>query len=130
MSLILYECDGEVRSLRQWASLLRVPYGRLLRLHAIGVPVVLTARMKRQAHVSTGEPGAPGSWTWHALDYEDDVWAQDFVRKHPRGASLEAVADALGMTRERVSQLQDEIFAKLRAARDASAQIRELLEAA
>lgn len=50
--------------------------------------------------------GGPHSWTWDGLVWERDPWAQAFVDAHPDGASLEEVGDALGVTRERVRQIE------------------------
>lgn len=59
--------------------------------------------------------GAPGSWTWQILDWEDDPWAQRFVEAHPGGATLDEVGQALGVERERVRQIEREALMKLAA---------------
>lgn len=69
----------------------------------------------KQTSIVRGVPhGAPGSWTWLELPFEHDRTAQAFVRLHPNGASLEEVGDAMGMTRERVRQIEAIALRKMR----------------
>jgi transcriptional regulator with XRE-family HTH domain len=46
--------------------------------------------------------------------YADDVAAQLFVLAHPGGAAHESVAEALGVTRQRVAQIEEVALRKLR----------------
>lgn len=69
--------------------------------------------MKSQLVDGEAELGAPRSWTWEILPYPDDPWARQFVQEHPEGATLEEVAQALGMSRERVRQIEEEALTKL-----------------
>lgn len=48
--------------------------------------------------------------------YERDVAAQLFVAAFPMGATLEMVGDAMGVSRERVRQLESVAFEKVRTA--------------
>lgn len=43
---------------------------------------------------------------WHDLEYHEDFVVQDIVKKHPDGMTLEQVGSALGITRERVRQIE------------------------
>lgn len=45
--------------------------------------------------------------------YEEDLAARLFVRTFHDGAPLEAIGEAMGISRERVRQIQDEALAKL-----------------
>jgi len=54
----------------------------------------------------TGERARPGALVDGVTPYEHDVNAQLFVQHFERGASGEMVADALGVTRERVRQIE------------------------
>lgn len=47
--------------------------------------------------------------------YRDDVACQLFVSAFPDGATLEAISEALGVSRERVRQIERDAFRKLRA---------------
>lgn len=47
--------------------------------------------------------------------YEDDPAAQRFVAEHPGGAMLEEIADVLGVTRQRVQQIEASALRHMRA---------------
>lgn len=46
-------------------------------------------------------------------DWEDDEEAQRLVEEHPDGMTLSEIGDALGITRERVRQIQEHALEKL-----------------
>lgn len=48
--------------------------------------------------------------------FGEDPGAQAFVDEHPDGTTLEVVSDALGLTRGRVRQIEEDALAKARAA--------------
>lgn len=41
-----------------------------------------------------------------------DAWVDEFVDHHPGGATLEAIGDALGLSRQRVNQVVELALAK------------------
>ena len=49
-----------------------------------------------------------------ALDYESDSECQRFVADHPDGACLEEIAAIMGITRERVRQIENIAVRKIR----------------
>ncbi len=111
------EAFGEVRSVIEWAwHLERNPNALLRYLNTFtNLPAEIVLGIPKRARVCPSiEPGAPRSWTWDALPWEVDQWAQDWVRKHPGGASLQEIGDALGITREAVRQLEERAARKLR----------------
>jgi hypothetical protein len=111
----LYTAFGQELTLDQWAWESGLPRRTIEARLRVGLPMEVAVSLERFARIDPTAPlGGPGSWTWYALDFEDDKWAKAFVKLHPGGASLDAVGDALGMTRERVRQLEEQIFAKLR----------------
>lgn len=89
--------------------------------------MLLPSRMRVQRlAVPAGEPG---SWSWDALQWERDPWAQQFVLEHPSGATLEEVAHVLGVTREAIRQVEDRAMRKvLREARRLGLSIRDHLD--
>jgi len=124
---------GTSMPLTEWARLYGLRPGHLRRrLQALkGLPpeVILSVRYARHLD-PRAKPGAPHSWTWDALCWEDDEWAQTWVARHPGGATLEEVGDALGIVRERVRQVEEVAMLKLRrAARQQGLPMRMMLEA-
>ena len=109
------EAFGECRSVGDWAAAIGVD-PRVLKKRLRFVPaetalsMPLMTRIKR-LHIPGG---APKSWTWEMLAYEDDPWARQFVEAHPDGATLELVGEVLGITRERVRQIEEVALRKLR----------------
>ena len=96
--------------------------------------MLLPSRMRVQR---LGIPaGEPGSWSWEALKWERDPWAQEFVLRHPGGATLEEVGAVLGFTRERTRQVEQAALRKVAreamrlglSARDELDVLRELRE--
>lgn len=57
---------------------------------------------------------AAGAIVHPSLRYEDDVACQLLVNAHPDGLTLDEVGRALGLTRERVRQIEAAALAKLR----------------
>lgn len=57
---------------------------------------------------------ARGAIVHPTLAYALDEAAQRFVAEHPDGATLDEVGAAIGMTRERIRQIEDDAIAKMR----------------
>lgn len=51
--------------------------------------------------------------SWHDLEYYEDVQVQDIIKRHPDGMTLEQVGSELGITRERVRQIEVVAMQKL-----------------
>lgn len=107
---------GEARTIREWSHSAQVSLSVLRRRMRVFHPeVALTLPVQSHADPDA-EPGAPGSWTWELLRYEDDPWARRFVAQHPEGATLEEVGAALGVVREAVRKIEEAALEKVRAA--------------
>jgi hypothetical protein len=101
---------GTSMPLTEWARLYGLRPGHLRRrLQALkGLPPEVVLGLRYVRHLDPrAKPGAPHSWTWDLLPWEDDAWAQAFLAKHPGGATLEEIAQALGLVRERVRQIEE-----------------------
>lgn len=124
---------GQTQTVFGWALHFGVGIASLLRrLNALsGLPVELVLEMPKAVRVRPGSlPGAPGSWTWGALPWEADRWAQAWVDAHPGGGTCEEVGDALGVTRARVQQIEELATRKLqREVARLGVSIPEMLEA-
>ena len=113
------EAFGESHTLAEWAVITACGESTLRKRLSEHPPEVALA-MPSYTHVdATADPGAPRSWTWDLLPWEDDVWARRWVATHPSGATLDEVGDALGVVRERVRQIEETAKRKLRLAADA-----------
>lgn len=111
------EAFGEVLSIEAWSARTGIKAAVIRRrLKHLAPEAALS--LSDYAHYSTDAlPGGPKSWTWDGLSWERDPWAQQFVDEHPGGASLEEVGDAIGVTRERVRQIEEKAIRKLQRAR-------------
>lgn len=115
----MVEAFGERRSLHEWCALVElsapVLAARLTRFSPeLALILPPYARVDPQA-----QPGEPAAWTWELLDWEDDIWARRFVAEHAGGASLDEVAAAIGIVRERVRQVEEAALRKVRARAEA-----------
>jgi hypothetical protein len=127
------EAHGELHTVAYWARCSGQSV-RILLKHLRSLPrlapeiVIAVPRCTRiDPHALPGEPHA---WTWDVLPWEDDEWAQDFVARHPGGATLAEVGDALGLVRERVRQVEETAMIKLRrAALRLDVPVKSMLEA-
>jgi hypothetical protein len=105
---------GEVLSIAAWAEQVDIsPRALRDRLKRLPAEVALSLSPKAK-YGELPELGEPRSWSWSVLQWEDDPWAQTFVEEHPGGATLEEVAEVLGVTRERVRQIESKALRKLR----------------
>lgn len=115
---------GESKTISQLAKEHNMHPFTLRQRLATGVSVetalTLPAHCKMPSEDDPG-PGYPGSASWFALEWEEDPWAQEFVRENPEGATLEAVGEQLGLCRERINQIERAALKKLRKAHPAMA---------
>lgn len=109
------EAFGERRSVREWAESIGVD-ARVLKQRLQVLPAEIALLFPHMICVKRFSipEGEPKSWTWEMLPWTDDPWAQRFVEEHPGGATLSEVGGALGITRERVRQIEEVAMRKLR----------------
>ena len=111
------EAFGVVGTLAEWSWIVglgeRVLQRRLRDFHDVSVELVLSMPSYLRADPAAAA-GQPHSWTWDSLPWERDPWARAWVKQHPGGSTLEEVASALGVTRERVRQIEEVAMRKLR----------------
>ena len=86
-----------------------------------------------QTHRQLRDLSAPACAAWGVMPrsdeytaFEEDEAALRFVAAHPHGATLESIASVLGLTRERVRQIEHSAMAKIRER--SPAMLRALLE--
>jgi Fe2+ transport system protein FeoA len=113
-----FELNGKRLTLREWAlepeCLAKgLTYGVLRNRRCAGWPMPELLTLQRGAHYKAVHGRAYGVSISHALAYEDDVEAQRFVDEHPNGATLDEVGVALGLSRERVRQIEADAVANL-----------------
>lgn len=117
MSGRYYEAFGYWRTIDEWAWISGIPRRTIENRLRVGLPLEVCVNLPLCARIDPkAAPGAPMSWTWDALEFEDDDWARSFVKRHPDGATLDQVGEVLGMCRERVRQVEEQILRKLRYA--------------
>lgn len=127
---------GRALTLAEWAVEVGIEAGTIRHRLASGwsADEALTApieRTNRPADLRYQVPdGDPGSWTWYGevprddgrgveeLRYMDDVWSQDFVRKHPDGAEIEEICAATGIEASQCRALLKSAFTKVLAKAD------------
>lgn len=113
------EAWGQRRCISEWVQLSNVGEVRLRKL-LTALPAEVALMVPSATHVDVeAQPGEPRAWTWDVLPWEDDLWAQAFVDAHPEGATLAEVAEALGLVRERVRQIEETALRKIRRAEGA-----------
>lgn len=128
----LVEAFGETRTVEGWARHLGDGVESLRRrLNAFAMlPPELALSLPKGIRIRDVPLGAPKSWTWDVLPWESDRWAQRWVAAHPGGATLAEVGEAIGVTRERVRQLEENGLRKFeRAARKQGLSVQAMFEA-
>jgi hypothetical protein len=60
------------------------------------------------------DAGHPGATSWYKPRYEDDDHCWYVVANHPEGLTLEQVGQLMGVTRERIRQIEAKIIRKVR----------------
>lgn len=105
----------ELRTVAEWAELANQNERRLCDYLNAGIPLEAAVQIPRNARVDLdAPPGGPLSWTWYALPPDLDPWFHDFRKNHPGGATLEEVGYVMGVTRERLRQLEEMALRRLR----------------
>lgn len=104
------------KTLRAWSEESGVPYNTLCRRVHRGIPldVALKGRVNLSRMSEAQSVGGIGSLTWQTLPWEQDQAAQRLVREYPAGLVLSSVGAAMGLTKERVRQLEFYALRKLR----------------
>jgi hypothetical protein len=108
--------DGERITTSQASQRYGIPRQRLnarLRQGWSDVDAVTVPAWVHHARVSV-QAGHPSSASWDRDPWSDDDHAWYVVACHPDGLSLEQVAALMGVTDERVRQIEQEAFAKIR----------------
>lgn len=122
---------GRSHTVQEWAYVIGdgvVSLQRRLNTFAMLSPALVLS-MPKGIRFRDVPLGAPKSWTWDALPWEADRWARAWVAAHPGGATLDEVGKALGVTRERVRQVEESGMRKFeREARRCGVAMRDLLE--
>jgi hypothetical protein len=127
---------GKTLTLVEWAREIEIEVGTIRHRLASGWSVEKAlsepvADTNRPADLRYQVPdGEPGSWTWYGsvprddgkgeeeFRYEHDIWAQDFVKKHPDGAEIEEICEATGIEASQCRALIKSGFTKLLAHAD------------
>ncbi len=119
--MMMLKAYGTSMPLTEWAKLCGLRAEDLRRrFRALkGLPPEVILAVRRVRHLDPrAKPGGPNSWTWDLLCWEDDDWAQAFLAQHPGGATLAEVADAIGVVRERVRQIEEVALRKFKREAD------------
>ena len=109
---------GRCLTIEAWSEVTGISAKVLRRRLRLLPPEVAFALPKYSHADQRARAGMPLSWTWELLPYEDDPWAQDFVARHPAGASAAEVGKAIGIRKSRLLLIESSALRKLRAAED------------
>jgi hypothetical protein len=116
--------DGVAKTASQWSretgvhrKVIANRYRRGLRGGALFSPERMdyTAAPRRSGRGSALAPGAPGAWSWHRLEWEQDVHARALLSEFGP-LTLECVGAAFGLVREAVRNIETAALVKCRAA--------------
>ena len=110
---------GETLYISEWAKRLDMSEDTLRKrlaanwdpVEAVTAPKQVTNRPRSLRDAVPA--GAPGSRSWYDLPFEDDTWAQAFVKAHPDGASMEQVGAAMGVEVSWVCEIEQGAIKKL-----------------
>ena len=110
---------GETLDLTEWAERTglsrRTLEERLRRKNWTGEQIVTAPRFTRSVAVGHGRDGEPREQLVdHMTPWADDDRCWYVVTCHPDGLTLEQVGDMIGVSRERVRQIEEIAFDKLK----------------
>jgi DnaJ-domain-containing protein 1 len=111
---------GVTQTMAQWADDLEIveSYVRhMARRHGRdGFEAFARRIIAKRQDAESIPAGHPGSLSWSKLAWEDDVHAQYAVECHPRGMTLDEIGELMGLTRQRVEQIEKEALRKVQRA--------------
>lgn len=125
---------GSTRTLREWAEYLGVsPAGIRSRIYKKGMTPHEAVTKPWAAHAGKRKRGARPSAEPILPDlhvpWEESDWSWYVVAHHPNGLTLDEIGQLMGITRERVRQIEQKAFGKLLRNKEAREVLRDLLDA-
>ena len=119
-----YYGRGRCLSLKEWRDEIGTSYDTmhsyLIRYgDDFGITRLMEHREAQRATRDAVPDGHPNSKSWEDLKWEDDAVAQYVVEMHPDGLTLEEIGELMGLTSERVRQIEESALRKLNRQREA-----------
>lgn len=125
----IWEYNGEALTLSAWALKLGLSKSRLEQRIKAGRPLSNVFSPRGEQSVPRQRGAVCAEWLpTIKLPWELDTFAQDVVRNNPGGMELQKIADLMGVCRQRVEQIEESAFAKLRKNPTALAALQEAIE--
>lgn len=114
---------GRYQSLKEWRDELGTSYDTLKSFTIrfgddFGITRFIEYQEARRAAQEAIPDGHPNASSWEKLAWDDDPWAQYAVESHPEGMLLEEIGELMGLTRERVRQIEEAALRKLKRQRE------------
>lgn len=115
--------NGAEKTIREWSSEIGVPEGTIYTRWRDGKSMAEVLSPKPLERKARG-----GGWEGlETLEWERDTYAQELVARHPGGMKLDEMAREMGITRERIRQIEAAALRKLRFALSLRGSIRHAL---